>query len=145
MRNSLPGKLVQSWLCSLGVLALAGGPAVSAAQAKSIEGHARKDTAPRKRVARIPTQAQGRAKPAAQNSNTSKKDDSNSGRPGFVAVSAAKPADTDSSQLNDCLAAASDLLPRAALLPTYDAPRPVPAFSSPHRAAYYAQAPPTSF
>jgi len=136
------GKLIRTWLCSLGALALAGGPAVSAAHAKSVDRQARKDAEAKKRVR--PNEETGRTPrpPPAHGPDSASHGTSNTTGSGFVAPCAAKPADSDSSNLDLCLTAALDGLPSATVRPTDDAPGSSSCNPSLHRPSYQAQAPP---
>lgn len=134
----MTSKLPCTTISVLASLALAGGPAVWAAQADSIERLARKDAEAKKR-ARAGTKDQSQQNPPADSSHDEKSDSASAG---LVAPSAAKPADTDSSNLNLCLSTNNVDIPAAALRPYGDAPRPCEMKAALHRPSYRAHAPP---
>lgn len=134
----MTSRLPYTTISVLASLALAGGPAVWAAQAESMERLARKDAESKKR-ARATAQA-ATLDSCPKTDTQDEKSDSTNAR--LVAPSAAKPADTDSSNLNLCLSVNNVDIPAAALRPSSDAPRSRVITTALHRLSYQAHAPP---
>lgn len=134
-------RLPNTTLSVLASLALAGGPVISAAHAKSVERQAQKDAEARKRTQHHEEGRKTQGSPS-HGTDAPSSDKPNAARSGFVAPSAAKPTDTDSSNLNFCLTADLSDVPNAMLVRIGDAPRPVSLTPSLHYPSYQALAPP---